>query len=533
MTEFDYIVVGAGSAGCVLAERLSADGRHRVLLLEAGGSDRRVWLRVPIGYGKSFYDPRVNWMYHTEPDAGLANRRGYWPRGKVLGGSSAINGMVWLRGVPEDYDGWAQRGLPGWGWDHVLPAFRRLEAHWTGESPLHGGDGPQPVTRPEGMHPLSQAFLEAALQTGLPPLENLNAPVADGVGRIDFTIAGGRRVSAAQACLHPLRGRANLRILTGAQALRVILDGDRATGVEVLHRGRPRACMAARDVVLAGGTVNTPQLLMLSGIGAPAALEPHGIPVRHDLPGVGRNLQDHLLVRVEHDCTEPVTLQRLMRFDRAGAALARALLFATGPAARFPLEVGALIRSDPGREIADLQAFFLPGLSTAALRLPFRPNPATGHGFFANVYQLRPESRGEITLASADPLAAPVIRANYLTAPADIATLRAGVRRLREIFAAAPFDRWRGRERAPGPACQSDADLDAWIRDTASTVFHPVGSCRMGTDPMAVTDAELRVHGIAGLRIADASVMPTLPGCNTNAPSMMIGLRAAGFIAGP
>ncbi len=531
--EADVIVVGAGSAGCVLAGTLARDPACRVLLIEAGGRDWNPLLRVPLMTGMLLRGRHANWFYHSAPEPGLDGRRIFWPRGKVLGGSSAINGMVWLRGVPEDYEGWAQRGLPGWGWDHVLPAFRALEAHWTGESDLHGAAGPQPVTRPAGMHPLSQAFLEAALQAGLPPLDNLNAPVAEGVGRIDFTIAGGRRVSAAQACLHPLRGRANLRILTGAQALRVILDGDRATGVEVLHRGRPRACMAARDVVLAGGTVNTPQLLMLSGIGAPAALEPHGIPVRHDLPGVGRNLQDHLLVRVEHDCTEPVTLQRLMRFDRAGAALARALLFATGPAARFPLEVGALIRSDPGREIADLQAFFLPGLSTAALRLPFRPNPAGGHGFFANVYQLRPESRGEIALASADPLAAPVIRANYLTAPADIATLRAGVRRLRGIFAQSAFARWRGAERSPGPARQSDADLDAWIRATASTVFHPVGSCRMGTDSMAVTDAELRVHGIAGLRIADASVMPTLPGCNTNAPSMMIGLRAAGFIAAP
>lgn len=529
--EADVIVVGAGSAGCVLAGMLARDSACRVLLLEAGGRDWNPLLRVPLMTGMLLRGRHANWFYHSAPEPGLDGRRVFWPRGKVLGGSSAINGMVWLRGVPQDYDGWAQRGLPGWGWDHVLPAFRALESHWAGESALHGGDGRQPVTRPPGMHPLSQAFLDAAQAAGLPVLDNLNAPVPEGVGRIDFSIRDGRRVSAAAAFLHPQRGRANLRILTGAQALRVILDGDRATGVEVLHRGRRVACMAAGEVVLAGGTVNTPHLLMLSGIGAPAALEPHGIAVRHELPGVGRNLQDHLLVRVEHDCTEPVTLHNLARLDRAAAALAQALAFGTGPAARFPLEVGALIRSDPSREIADLQSFFLPGLSTAALRLPFRPNPAGGHGFFANVYQLRPESRGEILLASDDPLAAPVIRANYLTAPADIATLRAGVRKLRAIFAQSAFARWRGAERSPGPARQSDAALDAWIRATASTVFHPVGSCRMGPDPMAVTDAELRVRGLRGLRIADASVMPTLPGCNTNAPSMMIGLRAAGFIA--
>lgn len=528
----DVVVIGAGSAGAVVAGRLARDPDRRVLLIEAGGRDWNPLLRVPLMTGVLLRGRHANWFYHSEPEPGLGGRRLFWPRGKVLGGSSAINGMVWTRGVPADYDGWAQRGLPEWSWEQVLPAYREIEAYWAGASEWHGASGPQPVTRLSALHPLSEAFLSAGCAAGHPVSEDFNGPSPEGVGQYDFTIRNGRRVSSAAAFLHPLRERPNLSVLTGAHVLRIMIERGRARGVEILKGGRRIVCHADGEVVLSAGAVNSPQVLMLSGIGPADALTSHGIDVVADLPGVGKNLQDHLLVRVEHACTEPITLHALLRADRAAAALLRALVTGTGPAARFPLEVGAFLRSDPAREVPDLQAHFLPGLSTAALRMPFAPaRPGSGHGFFANIYQLRPESRGEILLRSADPLAAPLIRGNYLSSPADLAALRAGVRLLREIFAQAPFDRWRGPERAPGPARQSDADLDAWIRASADTVFHPVGTCRMGTDPMAVCDGTLRVRGVENLRLADASVMPTMPGCNTHAPSMMIGARAAGFIA--
>ena len=533
MLEADVVVVGSGSAGAVVAGTLARDPACRVLLIEAGGRDWNPLLRVPLMTGVLLRGRHANWSYRSEPEPHLSGRSLSWPRGKVLGGSSAINGMVWTRGVPADYDGWAQRGLPDWTWEKVLSAFRRIERHWMGGTDLHGGDGPQPVTRLADIHPLSEAFLAAGRQAGHAETGDFNGERPEGVGRYDFTIENGRRVSAATAFLAPLRGRPNLSILTAAHAIRVVVEGGKATGVEVLAGGRRIVCRAAREVVVSCGTVNTPQLLWLSGIGPADALRSHGIAVVADLPGVGRDLQDHLLVRVEHDCTEPVTLHRLLRADRAAVALARALATGTGPAARFPLEVGAFLRSDPSREVPDLQSHFLPGLSTAALRHAFsRRPPAGGHGFFANVYQLRPESRGTVSIRSSDPLAPPVIRGNYLSAPADIGALRTGVRMLREIFSQAAFDRWRGAERAPGPDRRTDAEIDAWIRATADTVFHPVGTCRMGNDAMAVVDGRLRVRGIDGLRIADASVMPAMPGSNTHAPSMMIGARAAEFIAG-
>jgi choline dehydrogenase len=528
----DVIVVGAGSAGSVLAGRLVAGDPHlRVLLIEAGGRDWNPLLRVPLMTGVLLRNRYANWFYQTEPVPGLGGRRIPWPRGKVIGGSSAINGMVWSRGVPADYDGWAQRGLPDWGWDHVLAAYRGIERYRGPAPAVHGTDGPQPVERPDGLDGLSQAFLEAGQQAGHRLLDDMNDPEAEGVGRFDFTISGGRRVSAATAFLDPVRARPGLRVLTRAHLLRVLIEGGRATGVEVLHRGGRLRCHAGAEVVLCCGAVNSPQALMLSGLGPGDALRRHGIDVVADLPGVGQNLQDHVLVRVEHDCRQPVTLHGLMRADRAALALTRALLAGRGPAARFPLEAGAILRSDPARHPADLQAHFLPGLSTAAVRMPWTRAPSTGHGFFANVYQLRPDTRGEIVLRSDDPLAAPLIRPNYLSAPGDIAALRRGVRLLREIFAQRAFDPFRGAERNPGPQVQDDATLDRWIRTQATTVFHPVGTCAMGTGSMAVVDGRLRVAGIAGLRIADASVMPAMPGCNTNAPSMMIGARAADFIA--
>lgn len=523
----DVVVVGSGSAGAVLAGTLARDPGCRVVLVEAGGRGRNPLLRVPLMTGVLLRGRYANWSYRTEPEPGLDGRTIAWPRGKVLGGSSAINGMVWARGHPSDFDGWAQRGLPEWSWEKVLATYRAIERHHAGPSEHHGGEGPQPVTRPPDLHPLSEAFLEAARQAGLPATDDFNGPFPEGAGRYDFTTLDGRRVSAATAFLAPVLGRPNLSVLTRAHVTRVLVEGGRATGVEIA-RGRERLAVRAPTVVLSAGAVNTPQILMLSGIGPADALAAHGIEVAADVPGVGQNLQDHLLVRVEHACTEPVTIQRLLRPDRGAVALARALAFGTGPAARFPLEVGAFLRSDPAREAPDLQSHFLPGLTSGVLRPRLRPGE---HGFFANVYQLRPESRGEIALGSADPFAPPVIRPNYLAAPADRAALRAGIGMLREVFAQPAFDRWRGPERAPGAHVTGDGDLDAFLRARADTVFHPVGTCRMGTDPMAVVDGRLAVHGIEGLMVADASIMPTMPGGNTHAPSMMIGARAASFLA--
>ena len=528
----DVIVVGAGSAGCVVAGMLARDPARRVLLIDAGGRDWNPLLRVPLMTGVLLRNRYANWFYHTDPEPNLMGRSLFWPRGKVLGGSSAINGMVWTRGVAADYDGWAQRGLPEWTWDKVLATFRGIERHAGPPSDLHGAHGPQPITRLSALHPLSVAFLEAGIQAGHAFSEDFNGANPEGVGQYDFTIHDGRRVSAFRSFVAPLVNRDNLRIVTGGHVTRVLLHKGRAIGVE-LAQGRNRVQHHAAEVVLSCGTVNTPQVLMLSGLGPADTLADHGIKVTADLPGVGRNLRDHLLVRVEHDCTQPITLHGLLRADRAAMALGQALVAGTGPAARFPLEVGAFLRSDPTREMADLQSHFLPGLSTAAVRVPFgKGKPGAGHGYFANVYQLRPDSTGQITLRSADPLDAPRIQPNYLSDPGDLRVLRAGVRHLREIFAQSAFAPFRGAERNPGSARQSDADLDGWIRANADTVFHPVGTCKMGTDPMAVVDQHLRVHGIEGLRVADASVMPTMPGCNTHAPSMLIGARAASFILG-
>lgn len=531
VSEADYVIAGAGSAGCVLAARLSASAGVRVVLLEAGGPDRNPLFRVPLMTGVLLRSRYANWSYVTEPEPNLDGRRLSWPRGKVLGGSSTINGMVYTRGLPSDYDGWAQRGLPEWSFDRVLPAFRRGERNHRGETERHGGDGPLPVSRPGTPNPLFDAFVEAGRQAGFPVTDDFNGPSPEGFGRYDFTTYRGERWSAARAFLDPARRRPNLRIVTGAHVLRVAVERGRAVGVEAEVGGEARVFRAAREVILCCGAVNSPQVLMLSGIGAGDLLRRHGIPVAADLPGVGRDLQDHLLVRVEHACTEPVTLHAVTRPDRAALALAQAMLLGTGPASTFPLEAGAFVRSDPALDEPDLQSHFLPGLSSAAIRVPFLAKPKhRGHGFFANVYQLRPESRGTVEIRSADPKAPPAIRPNYLSSARDRQVLREGARILRRVFAQEAFDRFRGPELSPGPDVRSDAELDAWISRTADTVFHPVGTCRMGVDDGAVVDGALRVRGIEGLRVADASVMPTMPSSNTHAPTMMVAEKAAEMI---
>ena len=534
----DYVVVGAGPAGCVLAARLSEDPDCQVLLIEAGGRDWNPLLGVPLMTGLILRSAYANWSYVTEPEPQLNGRRTQWARGKVLGGSSSIHGMVYMRGLPIDFADWAARGLTGWSYEEVLPYFLRSENSHRGEGAFHATGGPLTVSAGRLDNPLFQVYLQAAQQAGHPKSDDFAGPSPHGAGAYDFTIRNGRRVSASGAFLRQALHRPNLRVVTQAQALCLNWDTNgRVQGVDVLHRGVKITLRAEREVLLCGGAVNSPQLLMLSGIGPAAALRAQGLQVRADLPGVGQGLQDHLLVRVEHRALGGVTLDRLRRVDRAAWALFKAMVWGTGPATSFPLEVGGLYKSSPDLAQPDLQSHFLPALSSAALRLPYFSKVLPqdrGAGFFANVFQLRPESTGAIELASADPLAHPRIRPAYLSAPQDLVVLREGVKRLREIFAQPAFNAWRGVELAPGPKVQSDADIEAWIRATADTVYHPTSSCRMGgtADPMAVLDNQCRVRGVAGLRVVDASSLPRVTSGNTAAPVYMLAERIADVLRG-
>ena len=531
---FDTIVVGAGSAGCVLANRLSADPDRSVLLVEAGGKDRNPLFRLPMLMGRLFHSGIYNWRYHTEPVPDLDGRSLYWPRGKVLGGSSTINGMVYVRGNRHDYDRWAQMGLAGWSYDEVLPAFRHSEGHVERDDAYHGTGGELTVCRARGDNPLFDTFLEAGRQAGWPVNDDFNGAEQEGVGRYDFTIRRGKRCSTSTAFLRPVRHRRNLAIVTGCLVRRVVVEGGRVTGIEVAEGAGTRTIRADREVVLCGGTVNTPQILMLSGIGPADELQRHGIPVVHELPGVGRNLQDHVDCVIAYTCTQPITLYSNLRADRLTGSVIAGMLFGRGMATTFPYEAGALLKTRPEMVSPDIQMHFMPALeSTANLHIPnpLRKAPVEEtHGFSLRVGPIVPESRGWIGLRSADPAAPATIQPNYLQEEADRRTTIAGIRTVREIIAQPAFDAFRGRELAPGEAVQSDEELTAWLRANAMTTFHPVGTCRMGTDPMAVVDARLRVHGIDGLRVADASVMPVITTGNTNAPAIMIGEKAAQFI---
>jgi choline dehydrogenase len=535
VNEADYIVVGAGAAGAVVAARLSEDPGCRVLLIEAGGPARGPLFSVPLLTGLLLRACVANWGYVTEPEPQLGGRRLAWPRGRAFGGSTAINGMVHMRGLASDYDGWAQRGLPGWSHPDVLPAFKALERSAVGDDAHRGRDGPFEVARARAAHPLFAAWLEAAGQAGHRSTDDFNGPAPWGVGTYEFAIRCGRRVSTATAFLRPALRRPNLRVVPRCAVRRIALERGRAVGVVVARDGAEATLRAAREVIVSAGAVGSPQLLMLSGLGPADHLRGHGIAVAADLPGVGANLQDHLLVRVSHRTSASDTIDDLRRLDRAALAVARAWAFGTGPAASFPIEVGGLLGSASGLDTPDLQTAFMPGLSSYTLHLPFvgmKRQRIEGRGFFANLFQMRPESRGEIRLASADPAAHPLIQPNYLSAPRDRDVLRAGIKLLREVFGQPAFDRWRGEELAPGSGVTSDADLDRFVAATADTVFHPAGTCAMGAerDPGAVLDARLRVRGLEGLRVADASVMPRLTSSNTATPTMMIGERCARFI---
>ncbi len=528
---YDYVIVGGGSAGCVVANRLSANPAVEVLLIEAGQRDWNPLIRVPLMAAWFLAHRFHNWSYATEPEPRLANRRIDWPRGRVLGGSSAINGMVYTRGNTQDYDHWAQLGLREWSYDKVLPFFKRSENFAEGGDDFHGAAGELPVTRPDTPHHLYDSFVQAGAQAGFPLNRDFNGKQQEGFGRYHFTIRNGERWSAARSFIDPARARKNLHVLTNAHLLRVTVENGRATGVELKVGGEKRTIEAKGEIVLSCGAVGSPTALMLSGVGPADHLAVHGVKTIVDRPAVGSNLQDHLTVRVLHASKQPDALFDARRFDRAAFNVLRAVATKSGPAASFPLEGGAFLRSRPEVEAPDLQIHFFPGVPvTRGVRHPLQkslPDTYDGYGFCGTICQLRPESRGEIRLRGADPFAPPVIRANYLFAQADRDTLRAGVKILRDVLNQKAFAHMNSLEVAPGPALTSDAQLDEFIAKNAGTVYHPVGTCRMGVDPDSVVDGQLRVRGVEGLRVADASIMPTLVSSNTNAPTIMIGEKAA------
>ena len=529
---YDFIIVGAGSAGCVLANRLSADPSHRVLLVEAGPRDWNPVFRVPIMAGRLYTQAYCNWGYETEPEPHLNGRRIPWPRGRVLGGSSSINGMIYTRGNRYDYDGWAQMGLRDWSYDKVLDAFRRSERHHGGPNEFHGGDGPLPVGPATSDNPLFDAFVQAGLEAGYPFNPDFNGAEQEGVGRYDYNIWHGQRWSSARSFLDPISGRSNLEVLTGAQLLKVVIDKGRATSVR-LNTGSGEVLAHAGEVILSAGAIGSPMGLMHSGIGDPDALAAVGIKPLVESQGVGRNLQDHFHVMVAHRSRTPDTTYDHLRFDKAATGFVQAALFGKGPFSRFPHEGGAFLKVDGDAPAPQVQIHFFAG-GAGGVRHPFNPNPwsrfGPGHTFYGSVCQLRPESVGELTLRSDDPAAPPVIRANYLSSPNDRRIMREGVRIMRNIFAQPALDPHRGEELLPESPPTSDAELDAFVAANGSTIFHPVGTCRMGADPGSVLDEQLRVRGVEGLRVADASAMPRLVSSNTHAPTVMIAEKAAGYI---
>ncbi len=523
---FDYIVVGAGSAGCVLANRLTASGRHRVLLLEAGGHDRHIWIHIPLGYGKLFADARVNWLYKTEPEPELNNRQVIQPRGKVLGGSSSINGLLYVRGQHEDYDHWRQLGNAGWSFKDVLPYFRRAEDQERGPDELHGAGGHLKVSDVCEPHPLCEAFIEAAQKSGFPRNDDFNGPSQEGAGYFQLTARNGRRWSTAVGYLKEARRRPNLVVATDALAARILFSGRRATGVEYRRNGTTHTAHANAEVILAGGAFNSPQLLQLSGLGPAKILRELGVDVVADLPGVGADLQDHLQIRMQYRCTEPITMNDVINdWRHRYAAGLRYLLSRKGLLTIGAGYAGAFLKTRPDLATPDVQIHFLI-FSADAAGATLHPFP----GFIVSVCQLRPDSRGFVRIKSSDPTVPPAIQPRYLTARNDRDTVVAGLKLLRRIMGEPAMRRYIAEERSPGPQCQSEADLLAFARDTATTVYHPTSTCRMGSDPTAVVDERLRVRGFAGLRVIDASIMPTVVSGNTNAAAVMIGEKGADMV---
>lgn len=533
MDVFDYIVVGAGTAGCVVAARLSENVRRSVLLLEAGGSDLRFWVRVPIGYGRTFNDPRVNWMYESQPEPALCGRRGFWPRGKVLGGSGSINDMIYIRGFPWDFDGWEAHGNPGWAWRDVLPYFRKIEDYPGGEAEYRASGGPIRVTdMAGGAHPLCFTFLETCRRLGYQVLSDFNAAPLEGVGIYQITTRGGMRMSTARGYLRPALRRANLRLLLRAHALRLLFDGTRASGVAFRHRGGTREARARRAVILCLGSVNSPQLLQLSGVGDTDLLRRHGIALVAHSPQVGYNLQDHLDLSYVYRSRVPTLNDAFYPLAGKLKAGMRYLLTRTGPLSMSINQSGGFLRSDPRQPHPNLQIVCSPvsyDPLTWPLRRLLKPHPFSG--FVVSFQSCRPTSRGRIEIRSANAFDPPLIFPNYLSTEHDLAEVPAGARLLRRIAATSPLADIIESELEPGAGKVSDAELLQDFRERATTVYHPVSSCRMGADPeSAVVDARLRVYGVAGLRVVDASVFPSVTSGNTNTPTTMVAEKAADLI---
>ncbi len=525
----DYVVVGAGSAGCVLANRLSENGRYTVCLLEAGPPDKNMWIHIPIGYGKTMFNPRLNWGFYTDPDPHMLGRKIYWPRGKTLGGCSSINGLIYVRGQKQDYDHWGELGNKGWNWETCLPYFRKLESNDLGPGPTRGTSGPLHATSIKTQHELVEAFIGSAVNNGVPRVSDFNSGNQEGAGYYQLTTHHGKRCSTAVAYLNPARGRSNLRIETEAQATRILMKGTRASGVEFRQGGQLRRIQARREVVLSAGALQSPQLLQLSGIGPAALLREFGIPVVRDMPGVGENLQDHLQLRLIYEVSKPITNNDQLRslWGKAKMGLQWALL-RSGPLAIGINQGAAFCRALPDESATpDIQFHF--GTLSADL--------AGGqvHDFSGCTYsvcQLRPESRGYVRIKSADPFEAPSMQPNYLSTDLDRRTAVAGVKFARRIASTEPMKSLMKREFRPGSDVNTDDEILHFCREYGATIFHPTGTARMGlaTDRHAVVDERLRVHGIDGLRVVDASIMPTLVSGNTNVPIVMVAERASEFI---
>jgi len=511
VSDADFIIVGAGSAGCVLANRLSADARYRVVLLEAGPRDRSIWIHLPIGYGKTMFHPVYNWGFYTDPEPGMNGRKVYWPRGRGLGGSSSINGLIYVRGQPEDYDRWAALGNRGWGWNEVQPYFERsaMSCSAIGET-----------------HELMEAIIRAANELGIPATDDFNAGHQEGVGYYQLFTRNGWRSSSATAYLRPAEKRANLRVETNAHATGIVFEGGKAVGVRYRQGSVTKEVRAGREVILSAGALQSPQLLQLSGVGPGALLRAHGIPVVHDLAGVGENLQDHLQLRVLYRCTRPITTNDdLASFWRSCAIGLKWLVQRKGPLAIGINQGGLFARVLPESATPDVQFHFA---TLSADLAGAKPHPWSG--FTMSVCQLRPASRGAVRIRSADPMAAPSIQPNYLSSALDRRCAVAGIRLARALAATQALRPYVAEEYRPGPAAATDEDLLEFARAYGATIFHPSGSCKMGDDPMAVVDARLRVHGIDGLRVVDCSIMPTLVSGNTHAPAVMIAEKASAMV---